>query len=805
MGAVAGLGAFLAKAVISIVVSRIINEVLAPSKPSRRDLKSQQEGLRGIKLNSLSTDAPLKVIYGQLRVGGNDVYRNVTGDDNKELWVVQTLAEGECDSISDIKLGDKDVSDYGSNVSYWFHSGTATQTYDTNLNAVDPRWTDNYRYTAYIVWKLIYDQDKFQSLPERTVLLKGKKVYDFRSDTTAWSDNPVLCLYDFMTNTRYGLGLESSRFDTAAGGTWEAAANYCDTKGWSLNMAIDDSKAALDWIEDILMHFRGRLRWWDGKFYLHYSDLNYESSALTIDDSMILQDSSGKAVISVEQPRMLQKPDIVRVAYVRSDKEYTTDYVMIGDTEGAVRDLELSGCTDRQQAATLGTYWLERWQLDRRVRLTARDQCVQLEEGDVVTLDTSALSISDQLMRVVEATYQNSGLIDLVLEYESTDLYDDVYNINTEATYSTTLPDPSGDVPSVGNASISEETYDYRLRTMVKLNVTFDPPTNYPWFSHVEVWISYDDSSYVHQFNAAEDFEIPNVEEGRTYYVKLRTVNIWGAKENLDTCTKLSRIVTGVSSTAPPSLGSLNVIVSGSAVNVYSNRINNPDIELYEFRLGSSWAGGTFLSALRSPNLSLQGVKPGQHYFAVNTLGANGIYGDTPQVTAVSLVDPPDGWTVQHTETDDYSGGTHDNTEQTTYNSEYYLKCSHSGGDLTGTYLSPIFDLGASDRYLVYVLADIVVSGVGTTWDDVIPDPNTWNSISIDSRTWVEIFELSAGPQVRIKLKYGDTSPPTNEVERMEILYAIVTGRYFQVEIQITDPSEAVNALVEHFTLKFCQ
>jgi len=106
---------------------------------------------------------------------------------------------------------------------------------------------------------------------------------------------------------------------------------------------------------------------------------------------------------------------------------------------------------------------------------------------------------------------------------------------------------------------------------------------------------------------------------------------------------------------------------------------------------------------------------------------------------------------------------------------------------------------------MVYVLAAIVVTGAGTTWGDVIPPPDIWTEIGITTRQWAEIFSLAAGPSVTMKLKYGETSPPTNEVEMMEILSAIVTGRYFQLEIVITDPSDAVNALVENFTMKFCQ
>jgi hypothetical protein len=106
---------------------------------------------------------------------------------------------------------------------------------------------------------------------------------------------------------------------------------------------------------------------------------------------------------------------------------------------------------------------------------------------------------------------------------------------------------------------------------------------------------------------------------------------------------------------------------------------------------------------------------------------------------------------------------------------------------------------------MVYVLADIVVTGSGTTWDSQFPDPTTWEEGGATDRTWTEIFELSAGPKVEMTLKYGESSPPTNEIEKLEILSAVATGRYFQVVITITDPNDEIHALVENFTLKFCQ
>jgi hypothetical protein len=54
--------------------------------------------------------------------------------------------------------------------------------------------------------------------------------------------------------------------------------------------------------------------------------------------------------------------------------------------------------------------------------------------------------------------------------------------------------------------------------------------------------------------------------------------------------------------------------------------------------------------------MSLKGVKPGSHTFWANTLGNNGLYGETPRSATVTLKDPPDGWTVQagETVTEDY-------------------------------------------------------------------------------------------------------------------------------------------------------
>lgn len=763
----------------------------------------------GFKLTTRSSQEPHRVVYGTYKMAGNEVFVEATGADNKDLWLVHNFAEGEIEGVVSIGgvpqvfLDDRLYNTYGGKASFWFHPGTASQTVDTTLQAAVPKWTDTKRYCAYGVFKLSYDRDYFTSKPLITLLLKGRKLYDFRTTLTAWSDNPVLCAYDWFTNTRYGLGVNPALLDLPS---WISAANYCDTKGWHLNMVIADRAKSFDILEDILRHFRGEIIWSGGKYAMRYADLNYETVAKIITDDHIVQNSDGKAAITISQPSRFGKASGLVVKFVDADKGYTVDDLPIGDSLGVVNELSLLGSTDKSHVGEIANYNLERMQLDRAISGSFRDDCIGLEPHDLVDFSCSARSIANQLLRVQQKDRAPDGGVALVFAYETLDLYNQTYDVDLEPAYTCTLPDRATPPPEVGNIQIVEENYNFRLRTFTRLKVSYVIPPDYPWFDKVEVWISLDGGiSYTHQFDSTSSgFTLDPVEEGSTYFIRLVTVSIHKKRIDLNLAPVVSRTVQGRND-APVSLGSLECIVGeNSSIRAYSARVDDPDVDLYEFRLGLSWSSGIFLGALDSPNLPLPGVKPGTFTLFANTRSSNGLYGDTPRSAYVTLADPPDHWTVQAAVPDNYTTGTFINAEMVLYATENYLKCSHTLGVLTGSYKSTVIDRGATGRYLAYILADMVVTGEGQRWADVIPSGTTWAQMVI-SRKWREIFQPLAAPSVKMKLWYGDSNPPTNVVERMEILSAIVQGRYFQVEIEINDPTLTVNALVENFTLKLCQ
>lgn len=787
----------------------------AESKKKSREAAALRTVGGEVKSNTRSTTEPIKVIYGKHRVGGNIAYMTTTGHKHQNLYMAITHSEGPIEGI---------VLDNYSQPYIWFDgtrstaskytglhfyellTGTASQTCSTLLSG-NTEFNDNMRNTAWTAWKLIHSQDVWQSIPEIQCLIKGRLLYDFRTTTTAWSDNPVLALYDYLTNERYGCGISAALLDLT---TFEAAADYCESKDFTINMCVNlGGKSVWNTVDDILKLFRGNITYWDGKYYLNFRDLNEEASVFTIEDEHILLDESGKAQISLSDPGYYNIPKAIRVSFCNAENDnYTDDSFIVGNEQGLIEDLELAGCTDREMAGILATYELERAQLTRTVSGRFRDDLISIEPGNIVTLNSSALGISDQLMRVIGTTYSNTGFIDLAMQYEDTTLYDGVYNISAEGIYKCDLPDPSI-VALIEDAAVTETTYVERLRTRSRLDITFTVPAIEIWFKQVEVWVAVDTGShtapYTHQFNTVGSFSIDPVEEGSTYYIKLRTENIWGVKQSLSDCIILQIAVQGKLNTAPASLLYLQAIPGDGGISLRSDKLDSSDIEVYEFRYGTQWTGAVLLSAKRAPYEDLGLVKPGIHTFWANTKGTNGLYGDDP-VTADVSTHVPKGWSAYTTFTDDFTDGsaTFLNTEHYSYNSADWLKCSHSI-TLSGGYTSIEFDTAtAAATYYVYVDTETTTLGVGTTWNSVLSNETlTWNDIDAENRSWKDIFEVEEAPKLYIRVFYKEEAAHDwSYIESAQVLAGVVKARYFKVEIKIEDPSAATNLLVKEYTLR---
>lgn len=275
-----------------------ISKALVP-KP---DLGAQ---MRGTTVTARDPAGPRKIIYGEMRVGGNVVFMHHSGTDNAYLHLVVAFATHEIESYEEIWFNDNKIWDGGSFQGDWgtyvtvdvTKKGTATQTASSSLVSDVTAWTSDHKLSgiAYIAFKLEWNQDKFpQGVPNITALIKGRKVYDPRTSTTAFSKNPALCVRDYLLDTKYGLGEDAANIDNDA---VIAAANICDTTGdysdasqarYECNGLLLTTNQLKSNIEQLLSSMGGRLTYSGGKFYIQAA--GYTAPTFSFDESSVISE-----------------------------------------------------------------------------------------------------------------------------------------------------------------------------------------------------------------------------------------------------------------------------------------------------------------------------------------------------------------------------------------------------------------------------------------------------------------------------------------------------------------------------------
>jgi len=202
-----------------------------------------------------------QIIYGRAWTGGTLRYRNVHEPVlfPDQLLMVIVLAGHSCEAAEAVKADHETLTLDGSgnvtspakwagkiNVRYYL--GSDSQTADSTLDATFANWTSDHRLRGctYAIVRLSYDETDLNTPPSFRFLVKGRKVYDPRLDTTnggsgshrlndettwEWSQNAVLCHNDFWRGVMIngiriaGPGVASTRFSWA---NVIAEANVCD-------------------------------------------------------------------------------------------------------------------------------------------------------------------------------------------------------------------------------------------------------------------------------------------------------------------------------------------------------------------------------------------------------------------------------------------------------------------------------------------------------------------------------------------------------------------------------------------------
>ena len=800
--------AVVAYAVVSVAMfaaNMALSSVVGEDQPDI-DTRLGEEGARGHLVNTSDTQAVLPRIYGRTRVGINRIYAGTSGTDNKYIHIVGTVGEGEVNGIAQttgvdqLFLDEKVYTEFGTLVHYEFFTGASDQNVCATLNAAIPEWTDLLRRTAYIYVRLEYDSDVFQNLPEITLEVEGLKLYDPRDDSTIYNNNAALATRDLVlaSSRRGGMGIASARMDED---TWKTVASYCDvTKDWTVGVPIRKQQAVIDNVSSLLSLYRGGLIYSENKFKARFKDLNHEASVMSLGEDDIVDE--GISSLRVKQPSIFDTPNAVRVKFHNSEKKYQVDDYVLSDSAAIIADgdyrektIELLGINSQANAMKMANYYLERFRVNKGAPLKAFNRAIALEPMDLIQLTHSFPGWTDKLMRVLNSVILSEDIVQLDLIEEEAAFYDDIYNLADHDWHDTDLPDPSASPYSVINVSHSEEVYYYRNRSFTRWKIDFDKPavTDYPWWKHAEIWIKVGIAGeWKFMTKATTDYMLDPVEEGETYYCKMRSVSIHERKEDFDSAYSVSKQIVGrVADPANPS--SFSATAAANVVTLTAEFPSDPDVVGYEIRMGDTWNGGSFVHFSISPNVRLTFIVPGTHTFWIAALDNAGVYSPAPR-SASCTVPYPTNYDYKTEWCWDYDGiGSHDNTEYVVHEATDAVKCSHTGSVLNGTWTSPVYDAGSVKRMKIWgdFLSDFVAGD--KTWDGFFPSPVTWDD-KLDANTWNTVFAVEGS--LSAKLKYGDVDVSENTLENFNNLAPEIDARYLQVELTINDPELTANLFV---------
>lgn len=207
----------------------------------RPDAPEQSQGSVSSAARTVTTRqpiAPWRVVYGRTRVGGVTTFKQITAE-HQWYHMVITLAGHVCEEIETIYFNDAEVTLGADGYATGRYAGHARiikslgdetgQPFPHLVLITDGTWSDAHRQTGHakIAVSILANNDLFPGgIPNISVVLKGKNdIYDPRDGSTGWSDNPALCVANYLTDTVRGVGAAWAAIDEDE---LVAAANICD-------------------------------------------------------------------------------------------------------------------------------------------------------------------------------------------------------------------------------------------------------------------------------------------------------------------------------------------------------------------------------------------------------------------------------------------------------------------------------------------------------------------------------------------------------------------------------------------------
>lgn len=589
-----GLAAFAGYFAVGAGLS-LISRALMP-KP---DYGAMMQGVTG---TVREPTASRKVIYGKVRVGGAVVFI-ANSNQNKDLYLVICFACHEIQGYEAMYFNDEKVwengsfvSDWGSYANFGFHDGTQT-TADSVLSTASSFWGSTHVLNdiAYVRVRLTWDEDrkKFpQGVPNISAVIKGKKLYDPRSPSSAaaWSQNPALAIYDYLTNDYYGLGVDASDIDTTS---FNAAANVCDESvsldaggshdRYHCDGVIDTANNIKSNIEALTACMGGRLGYVDGKYFIQPA--KYYTPTITIDESMMV----GAMSIQTKQSRRSMYNGVKGV-FLSEEENYTLcDYpakissaYSTDDGDPIYLDMPLPFVTNNIRAQRLAKIALLKSRQQVVLTVPLNLAALKFKAGDFIAIDSDRMDWSAKPFEVLGYDLQIGSDGAIIVNVQAVETASSVYDwtaSSDEDPFNEPSNPDTNDGTTVGaptDLDLTETTaFGGDGQLVDALHISWTAPANEGFVEYYEVVITeVSTGNTITARTRNTDYLVVPVTKGVNYAVSVVAVNTIGVRS-----TALTGSLTPVGDqTAPTAITTLSA--SGGFKNIVLSWTNPTEADL---------------------------------------------------------------------------------------------------------------------------------------------------------------------------------------------------------------------------------
>lgn len=567
------------------------------------------------KVMARNADTPRRVVYGRTRVGGVCRYIESSGGDSNTLHLIVIFAAHSCADIERVYfngelafIGTVAQGKYAGKASMIYETGKQTGANAAIVSSTPAGWTSNHKLLGqtYAYFKLTYNNDVYQGVPQIDALVKGKDtIHDPRTGARTWTDNHALVLRDFLLS-EYGYSMAVDEMDDA---TWITGANICDqlvTRGggqtekrYTANGAfsiVDSPQKALNELAAAglsgLQYVQGKVRYVPGTY-------DAPAVAASFSESDIW---SGLQIVPTADTR--DRINGVRGTFIDPAQEHEVvdfvpllvDQYVTQDKQELITDSKFPWANSGTLARRCAKILLERSRYGVRVSCTMSWRVMEYGVGDRIKISIAGLGWTNKIFRIESLELGLNGAeVSLQEDGAAVWSWDENDALAVAVPPALNLPNPLF-VGAPTGVTASESLYVANdLKTIrSRITITWNGVTT---AQRYEIQGSYAAGAYValSDFLTAPIYEFDDAELG-AWSFRVRAANSLGA---VSAWTVLP--FTSLGKTAPPAnVSQFRGSIRPFGIELLWAPVADLDLDYYEIRVGANWATAQYVQRIQA-------------------------------------------------------------------------------------------------------------------------------------------------------------------------------------------------------------